>query len=130
MQAARMLATQSLGIGMPRSPGLSQSFSVPPPVQPSFTPSVDEESVDSEMLFDASFEMEMSDDEPEPTRLAPLQKAVEKEEREEIANARRLPKPPKVEARVPSSESGPSESSRQSSQEEEVSRYLSSRGMR
>jgi serine/arginine repetitive matrix protein 2 len=130
MQAARMLATQSLGIGMPRSPGLSQTFSVPPPVQPSFTPSVDEESVDSEMLFDASFEMEMSDDEPEPTRLAPLQKAVEKEEREEIANARRLPKPPKVEARVPSSESGPSESSRQSSQEEEVSRYLSSRGMR
>ena len=106
MQAARMLATQSLGIGMPRSPGLSQTFSVPAPVQPSATPSADEESVDSEMLFDASFEMEMSDDEGPvqvPTRLAPLQKAVEKEEREEAANGRRLPKPPKVEAvRIPS----------------------------
>jgi serine/arginine repetitive matrix protein 2 len=115
MQAARMLATQSLGIGMPRSPGLSQTFSVPAPVQPSFTPSADEESVDSEMLFDASFEMEMSDEEaesPAPTRLAPLQKTVEKEEREEVANGRRLPKPPKVESvRVPSPVTGPSRSS-------------------
>ena len=134
MQAARMLATQSLGIGMPRSPGLSQTFAVQQaaarPAQPSSSGSADGESVDSEMLFDASFELGMSEDEqdsPAPTRLAPLQQTVEKEEKmEAVANGRRLPKPPRVEeVKLPSPVSGRSMSSEGSSPEEQAKVSLS-----
>jgi hypothetical protein len=131
MQAARMLATQSLGIGMPRSPGVAQAPTLGKakseetrPVQPSFAPSVDEESVDSEMLFDASFEMDMSDEEtatPAPTRLTALQQTVEREEKIEAAaiNGRKLPKPPKVEeVKLPSPTTSPSRSSESSSPKE------------
>jgi serine/arginine repetitive matrix protein 2 len=129
MQAARMLATQSLGIGMPRSPGLSQTFAVQQaaarPAQPSSSGSADGESVDSEMLFDASLELGMSDDEeasPAPTRLGPLQQTVEKEEKmEAAANGRRLPKPPRVEEiKLPSPVSGRFMSSEGSSPEDHV----------
>jgi serine/arginine repetitive matrix protein 2 len=130
MQAARMLATQSLGIGMPRSPGVSQTFAIQQaaarPAQPSSSSSADGESVDSEMLFDASFELGMSDDgeenSPAPTRLAPLQQTVAKEEKmEAAANGRRLPKPPRVEEiKLPSPVSGRSISFEGSSPEDHV----------
>ena len=121
IQAARMLATQQLGLGMPRSPAVANddtknpnsSFfqdSAPSPIQSS-----ESDDVDSEMLFDASFEMSNDGDEvrqvsdvPQlqaPSRLAGLQAMVDKEEKalEDIAANRRLPKPPKVtEIKLPS----------------------------
>jgi hypothetical protein len=138
MQAARMLATQSLGIGMPRSPAVSQHMtrSNSESLRP-IESAPEEEDVDSEMLFDASFEMSNDGDdadavsdkevEPVPTRLAGLQKAMEREEEAEVSAAgRRLPKPPKVaEIKLPSPITSPSKSSEGSTPEErnEVSSF-------
>lgn len=132
MQAARMLATQSLGIGMPRSPAVSQQMARAQSDSGrdiEHTPSPEDEDLDSEMLFDASFEMShdggdtsvVSDKHEEQpiTRLAGLQKAMEKEEEVEVSNAaRRLPKPPKVaETQLPYGVTSSSASSRGSTSE-------------
>lgn len=123
--AARMLATQSLGLGMPRSPAISKNLtransetvatSVP---LPSPTPTPGDE--DGEMLFDASFEMSNEDERGEnespaelPSRLVPLQHLDQ-----DAVTPRRLPKPPKVEEvklpspvslQVPVTEAAPAE---------------------
>ena len=62
MQAARMLATQSLGLGMPRSPAVSRDLStamatsnLPTPAKPS-TPAGKSTEEDLDSLFDVSFE--------------------------------------------------------------------------
>jgi serine/arginine repetitive matrix protein 2 len=137
MQAARMLATQSLGIGMPRSPAMSQQITRAQSdtgrlVEPAPSPSPEDEDVDSEMLFDASFEMSHDGDtsivsekhEEQPiTRIGSLQKAMEREEEMEVsgAAARRLPKPPKVaEVKLPSPVTSPSRSSEASTPEEKT----------
>lgn len=129
IQAARMLATQKLGLGMPRSPAAanvtkestSQYFqdSETSPLQ-----SPESEDVDSEMLFDASFEMSNDGDQARkvsdvpqmqaPSRLAGLQAMVDKEEKalEEAAGGRKLPKPPKVtEIKLPSPITSPTKTS-------------------
>jgi hypothetical protein len=133
-----MLATQSLGIGMPRSPAVSQQITRAQSdtgrlVEPAPSPSPEDEDLDSEMLFDASFEMSHDGDtsivserhEEQPiTRIASLQKAMEREEEMEVsgAAARRLPKPPKVaEVKLPSPITSPSRSSEGSTPEEKNS---------
>ena len=74
VQATRMLATQNLGLGMPRSPAVAKDLT---DIQAS--PAEEE----NEMLFDASFEMSTED---QVQSMGP----TEKEE-----SSRRLPKPPK-----------------------------------
>lgn len=126
VQAARMLATQQLGLGMPRSPAVnndltganSQTFQDAPIISPSPSPSHEDEDVDSEMLFDASFELgndgttsRKVSDAPAPSRLAGLQAMIEQEELAIVdpAASRRLPKPPKVaEVKLPSPITSPS----------------------
>lgn len=78
VQAARMLATQSLGIGMPRSPAMSKDLT-----KAQATP-VEE----SEMIFDASFEM--SHEGEIKATPAPV---LERQD-----SGRRLPKPPRPQA--------------------------------
>lgn len=119
MVAARMLATQSLGLGMPRSPAISKdltransetmaaasALSTRPVASPTPSPDAQDE---GEMLFDASFEMNNSGifDTTEvaevPKQIAPLQQLS----REDSGSTpRRLPRPPppRVEAvKVPS----------------------------
>ena len=70
VHAAQMLATQSLGLGMPRSPAFAKDLN-------------DMQAVEGEMLFDASFEESQGGQ----VETLPVQ---EKEE-----PVRRLPKPPK-----------------------------------
>lgn len=149
MQAARMLATQQLGIGMPRSPAVtkdlqganSQTMPKPLDVTPSPSPSPDDEDVDSEMLFDASFEMSNDGEERQTrkvsdvpaadgaSRLAGLKAVVDREEKAivEVAAERRLPKPPKVgEVKLPSPVNSPikRDSELPPAEEKKVSREL------
>ena len=108
MQAARMLATQGLGLGMPgmpRSPGLNKDLFQSHPAQPA-SPSTPPADISREMLFDASFE-ERDEHEGErkvsqmpemkgPKRLSVLQAKVDQQEAQDAT--RSLPKlPPKPE---------------------------------
>lgn len=72
VQAARTLATQSLGLGMPRSPAISKDL----------TSAQASPEMENEMLFDASFE-------ESPEGQAEVETPLEKEDL-----SRRLPKPP------------------------------------
>jgi serine/arginine repetitive matrix protein 2 len=119
MQAARMLATQSLGIGMPRSPAMSQQITRAQSdtgrlVEPAPSPSPED--------GDTSIVSEKHEEQP-ITRIGSLQKAMEREEEMEVsgAAARRLPKPPKVaEVKLPSPVTSPSRSSEASTPEEKT----------
>ncbi|WVQ80948.1 hypothetical protein IAT38_003055 [Cryptococcus sp. DSM 104549] len=93
IQAARMLATQKLGLGMPGRPNAPMSPSIqkeavqpqPQVEEPQYASEEEEkeEPFDAEMLFDASFEMG-----------GKAQEQTREEERKEEKPARRLPKVP------------------------------------
>ena len=92
-QAARMLATQSLGLGMPRSPAIAKNLTDVQDLADEDTDgqqAEEESGDDGEMLFDASFEMS-HEGETRPTEMPKL--GAWMDDGGEVS--RKLPKPPK-----------------------------------